>query len=121
DRRLGPGFVVGAALGAARDKSRVEEGTESRARGFSGALYASWQSGRAYVDALLGAGRLDFESSRFIGATGATAEADRDGSQVFGSVAAGYEHRRNGVLLSPYARLDFSRDKLDGMTESGAA
>jgi outer membrane autotransporter protein len=123
DRRLGGRLVVGAGLGAARDKSRIgTEGSESEARGFSGAVYASFQPTReTFLDALLGVGKLDFESRRFIGAISETASADRDGSQVFGSVAAGYEHRRNGVVISPYGRLDWSRDKLDAATESGAA
>lgn len=130
DRRLGERLVVGAGLGAARDKSEIgPEGSESKARGLSGAVYASFQPSWApasagatvYVDAMLGAGTLDFETRRFIGAIAETASADRDGSQVFGSVAAGYEHRRNGVVISPYGRLDWSRDKLDAATESGAA
>ena len=39
---------------------------------------------------------------------------------MFGSVAAGYEWRRDGVLVSPYGRLDVSFDKLKQVTESGA-
>lgn len=123
DRRLGARLVVGAGLGAARDRSEIGlEGSESEARAFSATVYASFQPTRAtFIDALLGAGRLDYESRRVIGAISETASADRDGSQVFGSVAAGYEHRRNGVVVAPYGRLDWSRDKLDAMTETGAA
>ena len=67
DRRIAPGFVVGAALGAARDKSRIDrEGTESRAKGFSGALYASWQSAGAYLEVELAGAEQGIE----IGACG---------------------------------------------------
>ena len=41
-------------------------------------------------------------------------------TQFFGSIAAGYELRREGLLVSPYGRLDFTVDKLDQATETGA-
>ena len=48
------------------------------------------------------------------------AQAHRKGDQLFGSVAAGYEHRQDGLLLSPYGRLDFANDRLKQTTETGA-
>jgi len=36
------------------------------------------------------------------------ATGKRKGNQAFGSVAAGYEWRRDGVLVSPYGRIDLS-------------
>ncbi len=122
DRRFGDRFAVGVGLGAARDRTEIgTDGSESRARGVSATLYGSFQPGPStFLDALLGAGKLDLESRRLVTPASATAQAQRDGRQLFGSLAAGYEYRKNGVLLSPYGRLDFSRDRFDGAVESGA-
>lgn len=121
DRRVGERLVMGVGVGAARDKSEVGDGSESRARGISGVVYASLQPNWAmFIDAMLGAGKLDLETRRFVAPLGASAEAQRDGRQIFGSIAAGYEHKRNGVVLAPYGRIDYSRDRFDSAVESGA-
>ncbi|MEO7812721.1 MAG: putative Ig domain-containing protein [Usitatibacter sp.] len=122
DRRIGERFVLGLGAGAARDKTEIgTDGSESRARGISAAIYGSFQPSHAtFVDAILGAGKLDLESRRFVPPASATAQAQRDGRQLFASVAAGYEHRRNGVMFSPYGRLDYLRDRFDAMLETGA-
>ena len=122
DRRVGESFVVGAGLGLARDQADIgTDGSNSKARAFSGVVYGSYQpSPRTFVDALIGYGSLDFDSRRYVTAVDAFAQSDRKGQQMFASVAAGYEYRYNGVLVSPYARLDHSSDRLKQATESGA-
>jgi outer membrane autotransporter protein len=72
-----------------------------------------------FLDAVVGYGFLDFDSRRYVTADGSFAAGERDGSQIFGSVTAGYEYRDGGLLLSPYGRLSASRTKLDGFTEEG--
>ncbi|TIQ92051.1 MAG: autotransporter outer membrane beta-barrel domain-containing protein, partial [Mesorhizobium sp.] len=47
-------------------------------------------------------------------------EGGRDGHQVFGSLSAGYEHRRGGLLLSPYTRFQAAWSRLDAFTETGS-
>ena len=122
DRRFGEQWVLGVGGGYARDKTDVgTDGSESKAQGYAAAFYGSYQPGRNFfVDGLIGAGTLDFETRRFVAPVSAYAQADRDGYQVFGSLAAGYEHHDKGLLLSPYGRLDYSRNRLDQVTESGA-
>ena len=56
---------------------------------------------------------------RFVTANGDFATGSRDGRQIFGSLTAGYEHRQDGWLVSPYGRLEASRSKLDAFTEHG--
>ncbi|HYC37567.1 MAG TPA: putative Ig domain-containing protein [Usitatibacter sp.] len=123
DRRIGRSLVVGAGAGMARDRADVgSDGTHTRARGVSAVAYASFQPGaNTFVDAMVGGGRLEFESQRFVAPLDAMLSSDRHGRQLFGSLAAGYEHRRNGVVLSPYGRLDYSRDRIDAGTEAGGA
>ena len=86
-----------------------------------------------FIDALIGYGALDYDTERFVEPLTEVnadptvepikhfARASRDGSQVFGSITAGYQSpRERGFLWSPYTRLDFSRTRLDDVTETGA-
>jgi uncharacterized protein YhjY with autotransporter beta-barrel domain len=122
DRPFGERFAAGVGVGFARDESKVgSSGTRSKARGASVAGYGSYQAGpRTYIDALLGFGTLRLDSQRYVTAVDAFAGAERDGSQVFGAVTGGYEWLRGNLLVSPYGRLEFSVDRLDAATESGA-
>lgn len=122
DRRLNDRLAVGIAAGYARDETRIgTDGSRSKARGTSFGVYSSYQpTPNTFVDALAGVGKIDFDSTRWVEPFDAFATAGRKADQFFGSVAAGYEWRRDGVLISPYGRLDVSRDKLKGVTESGA-
>lgn len=122
DRRFGERLAAGVGLGFARDESKVgSEGARSKARGASIAGYASFQGGaRTYIDALLGYGSLRLESTRPVAVVDSTAAARRDGRQVFGSVAFGYEWARDNLLVNPYGRADFSRERLEAAAESGA-
>ena len=122
DRRFGDQLVLGAGLGFARDRTDIgSDGSYSRARGYSAVLYGSYQpSARTFIDGLIGLGSLDFKTQRLVTAINDTARSDRKGRQVFGSLAGGVEYRDNGVLLSPYARLDYSSDRLNQVSETGA-
>ena len=122
DRHMTEKLALGIALGVARDKTRIGgDGSETKASGGSVTGYGSYQIGRTgFVDGLIGIGTLDFSSQRWVAPLSEFARGDRRGTQLFGSLAAGYEHRDNGLLFSPYGRLDFSRDALKQNTESGA-
>ncbi len=122
DRRVSERLVLGLGLGYGRDRTDVgDDGSRTKASGMSFAGYGSWQPTRGtFVDAVLGFGTLDLDSDRYVASREAYATGQREGRQFFGSVAAGYEMRREGLLLSPYGRLDFTLDKLDAATETGA-
>ena len=122
DRRFSDQWLMGVGFGFARDKTKIgNDGSHSRARGSSVAVYGSYQPReRVFVDALIGYGSLKFETQRYVAVTNNYATGNRDGYQVFGSLATGYEHRDEGVLVSPYARLDYSADHLKQSTETGA-
>ena len=122
DRRFGERLALGAGLGFARDKTDIgNDGSHSRARAYSGVVYGSYQpSAQTFIDGLVGIGSLDFKSQRYVTATGEIASGDRKGRQIFGSLAGGYEYRDNGVLISPYARLDYTSDRLNQASETGA-
>ncbi len=121
DRRVSERLALGLGVGFARDDTDVGVNSRSKATGGSLAAYGSYQpSPRTFIDALLGYGQLRFDSRRFVEPTGEFASARRRGGQVFGSVAAGYEYRDRNLLVSPYGRIDFSADRLDSVSESGA-
>lgn len=122
DRRFMPNLTLGIGVGYARDKSDIgNEGSESTTSGNSIALYGSYQaSPSVFIDGLLGYSTLDFESDRYVSAANDFARAERSGRQIFGSVSSGYEYRNRHMLFSPYARYDFSLDRLNAVTETGA-
>ncbi len=122
DKRLQPDLAAGLAVGFMRDNTSIgTDGSTNKARAATLSLYGTYQPTRnTFVDGLLGYGRLNFTSRRAIAANGTVAEADRDGTQFFASIAGGYEKRENGVLWSPYTRLDYASNKLDQATEANA-
>jgi outer membrane autotransporter protein len=62
---------------------------------------------------------LSFDSKRYLTDAGGSASGSRDGQQVFGSLKAGYEIKRDALYFSPYAGLDASWTKLESFDESG--
>ncbi len=122
DRRFSEQLAAGMGLGYARDTTRIGgDGSINRTKGYSLAVYGSYQPGpNTFVDALLGIGSLDFDSTRFVAPISDYAYGKRGGTQVFGSLTGGYEFRDQSLLVSPYGRIDFSTDRLRTSTETGA-
>ncbi len=123
DYRVNGWITVGTGLGISSDRSRVgNNGTRSTADSTVAVAYASMRPMQGvFVDALLGYGVLNFDSHRYITATGDMATGSRDGKQLFGSIATGLEFYRTDWMWSPYARFEFSQAKLDAYTEAGPA
>ncbi|MGJ7902800.1 autotransporter domain-containing protein, partial [Lysobacter sp. 1R34A] len=122
DWRVGERFLFGVAGGFGWNDTDLDDGRsklDAKQRALS--LYGLWRpSERWFVDGILGWGRLDFDIRRYSATAGATAKAERDGDQMFGSLTAGYEHGGgSGMMLTGYGRLDSSRTKLDGYRETG--
>ena len=122
DRRFSDKLALGMGLGYARDKTDIgTDGTKSKSSGSSIAVYGTYQpTTNTFVDGLIGYGVLSHDTDRFVASVNDFARGQRKGDQLFGSLAAGYEHRKNGLLLSPYGRLDFGIDRLKQTTETGA-
>ncbi|MDR3003248.1 MAG: autotransporter outer membrane beta-barrel domain-containing protein, partial [Acidovorax sp.] len=115
-------WTVGMGVGFAYDRSTLgSDGSRNHSKGVSTALYGSWSPAPAYfVDGVLGYSRLRFDSRRWVADAGDYALGERDGTQWFASVSAGYEWRSPQMMLSPYGRLQWARSSLDGYTETGA-
>ncbi|ALN86342.1 outer membrane autotransporter barrel domain protein [Lysobacter capsici] len=123
DYRLRDDFALGGGIGYGRDDTEVgQHGSRSKAHGYSAVLYASYHPGKSfYLDGLLGYQWLSFDSRRFVTDTGGMVTGSRDGNQWFASISAGADYQRDRLRISPYARLDVARARLDGYTERGDA
>lgn len=121
DKQISSTLAVGVGAGYGHDVSDIGQHTSrSTTDSVNGALYASWRPAmNVYLDALMGYQKLSFDARRYVTDNGNTVHGSRDGRQAFGSLALGYEHRSDDVLVSPYARLDAARANLDGYTEHG--
>jgi outer membrane autotransporter protein len=121
DRRISNKLALGIGLGYARDTSDVGSfGTKNKATGWSIAGYGSYQpTEHTYIDGLIGYGNSSHDMDRYVASVNTLASANRKGDQLFASLAAGYEYRREGLLVSPNGRLDYAYDRLKQTTESG--
>jgi outer membrane autotransporter protein len=122
DYRFSPTFVGGIGFGYGHDSADLgDNGSENKSKAYTVALYGSYHPANGvFVDGILGYSWLDFKSRRYVTPTGDFALGNRSGHQVFGAITAGYEHRKETFLFSPYLRLEGSYANLDGFAESGA-
>jgi uncharacterized protein YhjY with autotransporter beta-barrel domain len=122
DKRLNRRLTVGMGIGYGQDKSVIgTDGTNSASKGSSVAGYASYQFDRGtFIDGLIGAGKVNFDTNRYVTSVNDFARAARTGDQLFGSFSFGYDYRKDGLLWSPYGRYDLSVNRLNSATESGA-
>ena len=121
DYRFSDHFVGGIGIGYGRDHTDIgSNGTQNVGSAYSAAIYGSLEPvGGLFIDGVIGASLLDFDSRRYVTATGEFATGSRGGRQVFASLSAAYELSDGQWLLSPYARAEMARSWLDGFTESG--
>jgi len=122
DKRFSDNLVMGLGAGFARDQTDIgSDGTNNDARGGAIAAYSTYSPARGvFVDTLVGYGSFDQDSERFVPIAGEFAKATRKGDQWFASLSAAYEYRHEGLLVSPYGRLDYASTRLKQATESGA-
>ncbi len=105
DAHLTGRLIVGGGVGYGRGRSEIgENGTLSRARSLTGAVYGSWRiTDAVFLDGVAGHGDLAFDSRRWAEGLG-------------GEPAAFALGERGG--LSPYARVEWSRE-LERLDEQG--
>ncbi|MDR7191561.1 fibronectin type III domain-containing protein [Luteimonas terrae] len=122
DRALSDQVLIGVAGSLAHNNTELDAvgGSRMQADQRSLALYGLWRAGEhVFVDALAGAGRLEFDLRRWSSDAGALATGARKGDQWFASLAMGYEHRGPAMTLTSYGRVDTSRSTLDAYREYG--
>jgi outer membrane autotransporter protein len=121
DIQVAADLVVGAGVGAARDRSDIgNDGSSSEGRGYSAFVYGALRPTEGmFVNAILGVGGLEYDSRRWVSETGVMATGHRNGDQVFGSLSAGLDRQVDQLHLSPYGRLEFVRSRLASFSEQG--
>jgi uncharacterized protein YhjY with autotransporter beta-barrel domain len=122
DKRISDQLAVGVGFGFARDRTDIgTDGTMSNSKSTTIAVYGSYQPmPNIFIDGLLGYGTLSYDTNRFVVPISQFASSKRSGDFLFASLAAGYEFRRTGLLVSPYGRFDVASHRLNDVTETGA-
>jgi uncharacterized repeat protein (TIGR01451 family) len=121
DRRFSDYFTAGLGVGYGRDDANIGvNGTHSRGQTLNAGAYGSYRPlPGLFTDGVIGFGALTFDSQRFVVANNDFASGSRTGSEIFGSLTAGFEHRWQQLLLSPYARVNVISLWLDAFSETG--
>lgn len=85
-------------------------------------VYGSKELGdNNYVDGFVSAGMNNYETSRFIPTTGATAQGDFDGTTYMARVSGGHRiDAGNGIEIVPNAGVTYGFSQSDSYTETGA-
>ncbi|MCC4596163.1 putative Ig domain-containing protein [Xanthomonas campestris pv. phormiicola] len=120
DYRASDALALGAGVGWGRDDSDVgNNGSRSKASAYTLALYASFHPGRHFFfDTLVGYQLLSYDLRRYVTGNGELAEGRRDGSQWIGSVSTGADLQHGDWQITPYARVDMARARLDAYSEA---
>ena len=120
DLRVNNGLVVGAGAGYGRDRSDLGQGAKVESQAISAFGYASYKPNDwVFVDAVAGAARLDFDTTRTIAS--AILRGSRTGDELFGSVSAGLDLRGGDWAFSPYGRVQAVTATLGEYAEDGDA
>lgn len=133
DYRIRDDLVVGAGFGYGKDENAVgvqgirygyatDDTRGSRVDGDARtvALYASYHPGAWFVDVLLGYQTLDYDLLRKEAYSVDLINGQREGSQLIASLSVGADFLRENAMITPYARLDVARGRLDAFTETGS-
>jgi uncharacterized protein YhjY with autotransporter beta-barrel domain len=122
DYRINDLATIGIGGGFSRDNTDVSDnGTKNKAESVVAAVYGSLRPLQdVFIDGVLGYGRLNFDSTRYITDGGGFATGVRHGDQVFGAIVSGIEFRGKDWMWSPYGRLEMTSATLDQYTEKAA-
>ena len=122
DYRFTDDLIAGLGFGYGRQVSDIgSNGTKNKTFAYTAAAYASYEmTDDFFIDGLLGAGALDFDTKRYV-AAGDFATGDRTGSQIFGSLTATYEFKNDATRIAPYGGIEFARSWLNEYEETGSS
>ncbi len=121
DYRVNDALTIGGGVGYGTDSSDIgENGSRSKGRAYTFALYGSYSPGDVFfVDGLWGYQSLDYDLRRFVTSNGNFVNGNRDGTQLFGSVSMGADIQKGAWQFTPYVRADVARARLERYTETG--
>lgn len=121
DYRFNDWATLGAGAGLSTGHTAVgRNGQQSSANAYYTAIYGSLlPTDSAFIDGVLGVGVIDLSSTRYVDFNDALAQGRRGGSQMFGSLAAGFDDEFGDLTLAGYGRIEATFSRLAAFTETG--
>jgi outer membrane autotransporter protein len=117
---------VGVSFAYARtlvDDSGSRDGSGQKINSYIGSLYGTYTAKRWYMDGALTYGQHEYDSTRlvnFTGATAQTAKASFSGQQYGAKTEFGYPVSVGKTVVTPLASLAYNHLNQDGYSETGA-
>jgi outer membrane autotransporter protein len=126
DYRFSDQLVAGGSLGFSKHDSDYDNSSgDLEMDAWSLSAYGTYYTENIiYVDGLIQIGTNSYNTRRRINATGEAnqfGQADTDGTEYALNLSAGYEYRRDALILSPYGRLSYTRAQIDNYTEESSS
>lgn len=125
DYRFSPQGVVGMSVGFNRSDADFSSNQgELESDALTVALFGNYYlTDRIYLDAIVGYGKLEFDSERrvMLSEIGATqvARGDTDGDQLSAGLTLGMDGQIGATAYTTYLRMDWSETDIDSFRESG--
>lgn len=118
---LTPAITIGIGGGFGRDQTDVgSNGSEVQANSWVAGAYGSFRPvPGGFIDVLAGAGGIDFDLTRYIGAADSFATAQRNADLLFGSVRAGIDRHDGPWRWSLFGGIEASRTDFGAYVEVG--
>lgn len=118
---LAPGVTIGIGGGYGRDQTDVgSNGSQVEASSWVAGAYGSFRpTPNGFIDVLAGAGGIDFDLTRYVGAADSFATAQRNADLFFGSVRAGIDRNDGPWRWSLFGGVEASRTNFGAYVEVG--
>ena len=118
---LTPAITIGIGGGFGRDQTDVgSNGSEVQANSWVAGAYGSFRPvPDGFIDVLAGAGGINFDLTRYIGAADSFATAQRNADLLFGSVRAGIDRNDGPWRWSLFGGIEAARTDFGAYVEVG--
>jgi len=115
-------LIAGGSLGYAKDNASFDNlGSESKAKQWSGSLYATYKPEKHwFVDGVLGAGHVSYDNHRWDNSNNVMLSGDRKGKIIYASLSLTREMLLQQFRVHPFGRIDVINAKLDSYSEQGS-
>ena len=118
DYRLSEHFVMGVSVGYSHTEGDLTGTSNVEADGGKAAVYAMYQDGGFFTEAIVGGGynSYDIERTGFLG----TARGETEGTQFDAYLGMGYDFKKGGWTITPMASVLYTLVSIEGYDEVGS-
>ncbi len=123
DYRFTDRLILGLALHYSATDADIDLGLgEVDSDGYGISLYGTYYVGRFFVEGQAGYEYIDYDTTRRIvySTFDRTARGETDGDQYTANLGVGYEFPLGRLTITPLARLEYLKLRVDGYREQGA-